>query len=143
MENSVMEYKKLRLSTKDFKFNSKKEKGEFWDNLWMENSAEYKRTLKKFMDEDIHIKFSWRILTKWGSYGALFLSLGSLAGYFSAIVGLALIGVSFVSMLASSIINSKLEDTFFLNQATLGMLTPEVLESVSEDLKKLNEDETK
>jgi len=139
---STVNYTDLKFSRKEYKFSSKKVRDNFFDNAWIQNPANYKRMLKEFMNENIHIFFSWSVLLKYISYSSLLMVLVATLNS-APIMGVIFLGTSLLSLLISKYFYWKAKEENFSKEFTLSILTPEMLEAVRKELVKMKSCETK
>ena len=139
---TLVNYTELKFSNKEYKFSSKKEMGNFFDEAWIQNPANYKRMLKEYMNENIHVFFSWALLLKYVSYSLLLLVFIATLST-APIMGSILLGASLFSLLISKYFSWKVKEENFSKEFTLSVLTPEMLEAVRKELIKMKSCETK
>jgi hypothetical protein len=137
MYNLAMEFEGLKLRTKSFKFSSKKKYNDFFNDALIDSPLQFIRLSKQEFDEKIHIAFSWMILTKVISWFLIGLSAILILAHVPWMLSLALVVFSFISMFASKIFNTKVEDLALGKSFVIGayeMNNYENLEEVRQEL---------
>jgi hypothetical protein len=147
MLNLAMEFYGFKFFKKEFKFKSKKEYNQYFNNALIESPFQFIRLSKEEFNEKIHIALSWMAalrIASWALMGmaalGIFCKLGMTFGFVS-------IGLSVISMLVSNISKGRVENLALGKSFSIQMYEMnnyENLEEVRQELikEKNNNDET-
>lgn len=96
-----MEFNGLKLIKTNFRFSSKKEMNEFFDNALIESPIKFLHLVDQRFLEKIHVNFSWMVLTKFLVLLALSPAIIGIFYHASRGFGFFWVGLSFGSLLIS------------------------------------------
>lgn len=132
-----MEFEGLKLVKTKFKFKSEKEYNIFFNNALIASPLRFINLTKQEFDENMHIIFSWKEITKCISFGFLFMFLFAILNGDSLILRLSILGFSSISMLINWFLRKKLNDLNFGKSFVISIYEMDnyfVLEEIRENL---------
>lgn len=147
MLNSAMEFEGFKFFKKEFKFKSKEEYNQYFNNALIESPFQFIRLSKEEFNEKMHIALSWMAAFRIASWVLMVMAPLGMLSKFGMVFGFATIGLSAISMLASNVAKGKLENLALGKSFSIQMYEMnnyENLEEVRQELiaEKNNNDET-
>lgn len=125
-----LEFNGLKTHT-TLNFRNKREEVQYWSNLLLDSVIRYKNEFSKYLNEKLHVLFTWMLIFRYTSYGILIFFIISLFNQnrllmlINLSLGLLTALISFVYYFKFGLFASKVMITETLN-------TPEFLEELRE-----------